>query len=238
MHPKKIHKTVKKTSINILCILIILLITGSVVTPMLYLGEVFFAGFQEGYTQKTALDNGEISETDIYNPSEVDLVDMYFKPDLSKLIHSTDSITFNNGKTYEMIHMRGTVIIPAENQGTNYSWIVNILYIICLVLYMLLLIQFIRFIVNINRGNIFDNKNVTRLRRFALYLISISVIKCINGLIEDNMLSTMHLHLDGYSLSTYWEMPWDTMLLGLLALLMAQVWSYGLQLKEEQSLTI
>ena len=134
--------------------------------------------------------------------------------------------------------MRGTVTVPKKDIVSDYSWAVNILYACCLVLYVLLLIQFIRFIVNINRGNIFDNKNVTRLRRFAFYLISISVIKCLGGLIEDCMLAKMNLNLDGYELSTYWEMPWDTMLLGLLALLMAQVWSYGLQLKEEQSLTI
>ena len=57
-------------------------------------------------------------------------------------------------------------------------------------------------------------------------------------MIEDYMLSNLSLNLDGYTISSYWELPWDTMLLGLLALLMAQVWSYGLQLKEDQALTI
>lgn len=228
----------KKTSINILCILIILLITGSVVSPMLYIGEVFLAGVKDGYEQKTAIDDGQMAEKDAYHPSDYNMVDLNFTPGMSTLLHSTDSITFNNGDKFQTIQSRSVLIVPKDKWEGDYNWCLNILYFACLVLYVLLLIQFIRFIININRGNIFDNKNVTRLRRFAWYLISISVLKCVAGLTEDHMLSKLSLQLDGYTLSSYWEMPWDTMLLGLLALLMAQVWSYGLQLKEDQSLTI
>ena len=228
----------KKTSINILCILIILLITVSVLTPMLYLGEVFFAGLKNGYEQQTSIDGGQLLEHDAYQPAEISMVDLNFKPDLATLIGSSDSITFKDGERFRIIQSRCLLIVPKEKWPENYNWCVNIIYLACLVLYVLLIVQFIRFIVNINRGNIFDSKNVTRLRRFACFLISISFLKCIGGLIEGHMFSKLSLHIDGYALSSYWEMPWDTMLLGLLALLMAQVWSYGLQLKEEQSLTI
>ena len=228
----------KKTSINILCILIILLITGSVLTPMLYLGEVFFAGLKDGYEQTSAVDNGNQTKTGAYDPYESNMVDLNFKPDVATLIHSSDSITFSNGEKYQIIQSRNVLVVPKHKWPANYNWCVDILYLGCLVLYVLLLVQFIRFIININKGNIFDSKNVSMLRRFAWYLISISVLKFAAGLIEDYMLSRLPLQLDGYTLSSYWEMPWDTMLLGLLALLMAQVWSYGLQLKEEQSLTI
>lgn len=205
---------------------------------MLYLGEIFFAGVKDGYEQKTAVDNGQIAEKDAYHPSEYNMVDLNFKPDVSTIIHSSDSITFNNGNKYQIIQSRSVMIVPKDRWEGNYNWCLDILYLGCLVLYVLLLIQFIRFIININRGNIFDSKNVMRLRRFAWYLISISVLKCVAGLTEDHMLSELSLKLDGYTLSSYWEMPWDTMLLGMLALLMAQVWSYGMQLKEDQSLTI
>lgn len=228
----------KKTSINILCILIILLITGSVVSPMLYLGEMFLAGVKDGYEQKTAIDNGRLSENEAYHPYEYNMVDLNFKPEMSTLMHSTDSITLNNGDRFQIIQSRSVMVVPKDKWEGDFNWCLNILYLACLVLYVLLLVQFIRFIVNINRGNIFDSKNVTRLRRFAWYLISISALKCIAGMIEDHMLSKLSLQLKGYTLSAYWEIPWDTMLLGLLALLMAQVWSYGLQLKEDQSLTI
>ena len=215
-----------------------MLITGSVLTPMLYLGEVFLAGINDGYEQGNNVENINLSDKKAYEPYETNMVDLNFKPEISTLMHSSDSITFNNGDKFQIIQSRSVLIVPKDKWIANYNWGVDILYLACLVLYVLLLVQFIRFIININRGNIFDSKNVTRLRRFAWYLISISVLKCAAGLIEDYMLSKLDLHIDGYSLSSYWEMPWDTMLLGLLALLMAQVWSYGLQLKEEQSLTI
>lgn len=205
---------------------------------MCYLGGAFFAGVKDGYNRKTAISNDEISQEQSANPTERNMVDISFEPNFSTMLHGTDSLTFTNGHTYQTIMTRSMIMVPKEKWSANYSWCVNVLYIICIVLYVLLLIQFIRFIININNGNIFDRKNVTRLRRFALYLISISVLKCIAGLIEDGMLSGLSLSLDGYTLSAYWEIPWDTMLLGLLALLMAQVWSYGLQLKEDQALTI
>lgn len=205
---------------------------------MLYLGNVFFAGIYEGYSQQSAIINGEMQESEAYDPSSFNMTDIYFKPHYSTILQATDSIEFNGGKTFLMLRDRETVLIPNSEYESDYSWAVNLMYVASLALYVLLLVQFIRFIVNINKGNIFDIKNVSRLRRFAWYLISISVLKCIAGMIEDYMLSNLSLNLDGYTLSSYWELPWDTMLLGLLALLMAQVWSYGLQLKEDQALTI
>lgn len=100
------------------------------------------------------------------------------------------------------------------------------------------MIEFIKFIININKGYIFDNKNVKRLKRFSYYLISISVLKCVAGVIEDCLFSQLGLEMDGYSISSYWLLPWGTLLLGLLSLLMAQVWSRGIEMKEEQELTI
>ncbi len=205
---------------------------------MCYLGEAFFAGMKDGYDQTTAVPINEKTQKTSTAPTERNMVDISFEPNFSTMLRGTDSLTFTNGERYQTIMTRSMIMVPKEKYSSGYSWGVNVLYITCLVLYVLLLVQFIRFIININNGNIFDKKNVTRLRRFALYLISISVLKCIAGLIEDSMLSGLSLSLEGYTLSAYWEIPWDTMLLGLLALLMAQVWSYGLQLKEDQALTI
>ena len=228
----------KKTSINILCILIILLITGSILTPVLYFSKFFYAGFKSGIEQTDDTDNGAAGDDNTYDPSEFNIADIYFEPDISTIISSNDSLVFENGEQYQTIISRATLMIPKDDWMSSYSWVVDVLYLACLVLYVQLLIQFIRFIININRGNIFVMKNVTRLRRFAWYLISISVLKCIAGTIEDYTLSALNLKITGYTMSAYWEMPWGTMLLGLLALLMAQIWSLGMQMKEEQELTI
>ncbi len=56
--------------------------------------------------------------------------------------------------------------------------------------------------------------------------------------IEDYMFSQLGFTIPGYQLSTFWTIPWGSLLMGLLAMLMAQIWSRGLEMKEEQELTI
>lgn len=202
---------------------------------MLYIGGAFFSGVKEGLT---TTDNGKKNLNIAPEDYDLHLIDVNFDPKWATIVGTADSITFDNGEKIKMIHLRGGLLVPDKKWEDNYYVVINVLNILCVLLYISLLIQFVRFIININKGNIFDQKNISRLRKFAWYLISISVIKCMAGIIDDFRLSKLSLELDGYSLSTYWEMPWDTMLLGLLALLMAQVWSYGLQLKEDQALTI
>lgn len=227
----------KKTSINILCVLIIVILAGSVLTPAYYLGSVFFMGVRHGFY-------GEMSETaettglpGSYDPSSTVPVDVSFQPDFETMIKGNEIIMFGDD-SYPTALTRATLMVPSEKWDNSLSWTAITLYVACFVLFILLLIQFIRFIVNINRGNIFVRGNVMRLRRFAWYLISIAVLKCIAGIIEDCMFSRLDIRLDGYTLSTYWTMPWGTLMLGLLALVMAQIWSRGLEMREEQDLTI
>ena len=65
-------------------------------------------------------------------------------------------------------------------------------------------------------------RNVTLLRRFAWYLLSIAIMKCIAGLIEDYMFSQLGFTIPGYQLSTFWSHPTEPLLMGLLAMLMAR----------------
>ncbi|MEZ3532679.1 MAG: DUF2975 domain-containing protein [Muribaculaceae bacterium] len=227
----------KKTSINILCIFIIAILASSVITPAYYICTVFISGVKSGYSQY----QGHISETaslDSYKPTQTVPVDLSFSPDIPTMLAGSDTITIGNSEHYPLTFTRATIHVPSEKWGESLSNVTILIYVACFVLFVLLMVQFIKFIININKGEIFVRRNVTLLRRFAWYLLSIAIMKCIAGLIEDYMFSQLGFTIPGYQLSTFWTIPWGSLLMGLLAMLMAQIWSRGLEMKEEQELTI
>jgi hypothetical protein len=66
----------------------------------------------------------------------------------------------------------------------------------------------------------------------------ISILQIAYGMTDQYSINAMHLEIDGYDLSSAWVMPWSTLLVGLVSLLMAKIWSTGLKMREEQELTI
>lgn len=228
----------KKTYINALCILIIVILAGSILAPAFYLGNAFLAGWTSGMDQ-SGVSSDELNKINDNNSLDAYVpIDICFNADLRTVISSQDSLMFDNGETYPLVLSRGTVMVPEEKWGMELSWLTLSLYILSFVLFVLLMIEFIKFIININKERIFVPKNVVRLRRFGWYLISIAGLRCAAGIIEDRMFSNLGLTLSGYDPSSYWAFPWGNLLIGLLALLMAQVWARGLEMKEENELTI
>lgn len=226
----------KKTSINILCILIILTIGCSIVAPAFKFSNIFISGFMAGWQQASSPieDMGNRMDA-IANSLPLDVA---FMPDIDTLMLGNDSITFSDGNRYPIIYDRASILVPDKEIPAYLSVTPTILYLACFVLFIFLAIEFIKFVVNINKGLIFDIKNVKRLKRFAYYLISITILKSAAGIIDDLTLSNFGLSIKGYSLTSCWSFPWATLILALLALLMAQVWGRGLEMKEEQELTI
>lgn len=225
-----------KISINLICALIIVILGASIAAPLFKIGNIFYAGFMEGFTSAGNGDSEIATELMAYEDSAP--VDIEFVPDIPTMLAGNDSIAIGTSAKYPVILDRASVLVPEKELSSPLSWTTTIFYIVSLVLFILLMIEFIKFIININKGVIFDEKNVKRLTRFSYYLISIAILRCAVGIIEDIMISNINLEFKGYTISAYWSIPWSTLLLGLLALLMAKVWSRGLDMEKEQELTI
>ncbi len=220
----------KKTSINLLCVLIIATIGLSLVMPVYYIGYSFGYGFAEG------IKNSEIP-TIASNPN-IKGYDMAFNPDIELFLHPVDSVRSVDGTSYPAVIQRAEVFVPTDSTITITSVGPLILYILSLIIGLIVLIAFIKFVYNINKGHIFEHKNVRLLRLVGILLIIMALCSTLSGLIDDHTLSHVGLELKGYSVSTYWTIPWSTVIIGLASLLMAQVWARGIDLKEEQALTI
>lgn len=227
----------KKYTVNLLCILIVGVLAASVLTPIYMFGKLFVAGFEAGYN---SVDQDVSQSADVagYNPEDFTMIDVAFQPDINNIMHPSDSIAFSDGHAYPVVLSRASMWVPANETGSSMKWATMILYAACLILFVIFIVQLVKFVININRGNIFVKENATRLYRLAWIMISISLLRIIAGSIDDFIFNNLNLQLNGYSLSTFWTIPWSSLLCGLLAMLIARVWSQGIELKEEQSLTI
>jgi hypothetical protein len=103
--------------------------------------------------------------------------------------------------------------------------------------YVLALVALIRFVVRINRSEIFVWRNVKLLRRLGVYLC-VSFIAFVGSAYMDCYAVSQSIALEGYDINWWVGLENTNLLLGLAALLIAEVFAIGLRLREEQELTI
>lgn len=127
-----------------------------------------------------------------------------------------------------VIHMEELVVLQLSRMLG--AWII----LICAVLSIM---QFVKFVRNINRADIFSWNNVKRLRKLGLYLLL--VFSC-NIIIEYmNIWQTSQaLSIPGYSFNWLHPLSESSLLLSVLAFIFAEIFAIGLRMKEEQDLTI
>lgn len=186
--------------------------------------EFFSSGFDAGY-------NGEEIEMNV--PVAVE-----FTPEISTLIAPKDSVIFQNGNKLPIVINKVSVMMPPEEGPIGlefYNAICSLLEIIILIP---LLWKFIRFIINIYRQEIFERKNVRLLRQFSWCFLIIAFLEVSVGIANAIYFSKLSFALKGYDLALGWHFPWSNLLLGFIGLLMAQVWARGINIQEEQALTI
>jgi hypothetical protein len=110
--------------------------------------------------------------------------------------------------------------------------------LIILAIVVVTIIKFIRLINNINRNKVFERCNVKLLRQLGILMLSLALVNIISGVYGEIIVARLPYELSGYTYSYYWQLPWGHILIGLVSLLMAQIWAKGIQMREEQELTI
>ena len=97
-------------------------------------------------------------------------------------------------------------------------------------------VLFIQLIVAINKSDIFNWKNVRRLRWLGVALLLNFISEAVPALMNDYELSSV-FSLSGYSMETSIDSVM-LVILGLVSLIVGEVFAIGLKMKEEQDLTI
>ena len=115
--------------------------------------------------------------------------------------------------------------------------VVNIIYVIIMLIgsYMLV-VNFIKILISVNRSVIFDWINVRRLRKIGAGLILVFIADAFMTIYE-SVFAIGQIKIASYSIimETFSE---NLLIEGMIAFIFAEIFAVGLRLKEEQDLTI
>ncbi len=218
--------TIVMKKINLLCVLILLLIFLSGLMSVYLIGYGFGKGFKAGYSMDSAEHGYSLVVLD---------------PDATTLITPTDSLTLSNGREVGFVPMSGMIDtsgcgVVSDSFATA---IVSGIFGIANLLFILLaIIAFMKYIVSINKSKIFVSRNARLLRKMGVYLLISAGCVLICGILSEISFGSLQADVTGYHLRAYWQIPWGNALLGLLGLLMSQIWHRGIVMKDEQEYTV
>lgn len=218
----------KKTSIYILAVIIIAVMIGSVIWP----------AAQFVVTSLDALEHDEPAQATEIPVEMGSPVVLDFNATTATLTQPTDSITLTNGETYPVVIQKALVIVPDANFPDWSAWLYGLCTLVNVVLMCILIWKFCVFILNIINQRIFVKGNVKLLNVISLLLFAMAIMDAISGFANEYCTSVLGLDSSSYSLSADWVFPWIYLLLGCVALLFTQVWARGIEIKEDQELTI
>ena len=215
-----------KRRLNILCLLVMLVFCYSVFESAYYFSNAFMAGFRVGMNAEH--DKEQLERT--HNMKSISL----FPDDFANL---KDSVyNEKSGKFVPAIYGK---LIVSVNTPINLwfkfaSMLCNFISIFTMIFSV---VFFFKLIVAINNSNIFSWKNVRRLRGLGAILILNFICDALPAYISAYELSGA-FSIPGYSLNLSGLVSKLTLTLGLVALIVGEIFAIGLRMKEEQDLTI
>lgn len=211
--------------------MIFIVILSSLVQPLYDFGYSFGQGLRAG------IEAAETNTTTILDNHSV--LSVEFLPKTDKIISNPDKLTLlNSDEDLNFIIEQGSIYVSDDCIPMWISLLETVMYLAMIVVFIILIVKFVKFINNINKNKVFEKINVKLLKQMGLILLSMSIIQIVLLFSSKFIVSTLSLEIEGYSISSSMDFPWTVTLIGLVALLMAQVWAKGIQMREEQELTI
>lgn len=220
-----------KRRLNILCVIVMLVLSYSVLETTYY----FFIGAKAGMDAVAEKGIGTMAHKKILNMKYINVV----PHDLSTLGSNFFLDSVYNEKSGSYVPATySTLIVSVDNHPTTGETIVEKgLIILQMLMYIWAIVLFIRLIVSINKSDIFNWRNVRRLRRLGVALIISFACTLLVAWLDCLSLNEV-FSLRGYELTFSDVVNTTTLVLGLCSLLVGEVFAIGLKMKEEQELTI
>lgn len=205
-----------KIRLNICCLLVLLLMGYSLVESLYY----FTVGLKAGADPDLVMQNLEF---------------LAVLPDDMTLL--TDSVYNVKSQSYVPATFSHLLVSVEKPHSVWLDLLRGVMGLTAAVCFLWAALLFIRLMVAINRQEIFCWSNVHRLRRIGV-LMSLGFLMCALQIYCSFRVQGEVFAMQGYSFSLREAIDLSNLLLGLVALIVAEVFALGLKLKEEQELTI
>lgn len=217
-----------KKRLNILCAIVLLVLGYSVLEMTYYVGMGIKLGLEKGLDDDVAAKEKEA----LNHLHAVQLM----PEDLGGAI-LVDSIY--NEKSGEYVPATfGQLLVSVDAHPGTVSRVISTLALMAnYVVVIWAVVLFIRLIVSINRSDIFNWKNVRRLRRLGIMLMLSFGCSFLTSFITFYNVKKV-FSVSGYQLNMTDMVEITSLVLGISALIVAEVFAIGLRMKEEQELTI
>ena len=227
-----------KKRLNLLCAIVLLVLGWSVIETGYYMIRGAGEGFRQGWNYAEA----EAKEKETGEPIPESLREMQhtqyvtlLPPILGDREGGLLPDSVYNERTQRYIPAAYSTLCVSVESGS--PWTRSLLGILILVANIWALVLFIRLVVSINRSYIFTWRNVRRLRRLGVLLVVAFACSWLSGWIELQAVRQA-LAIPHYELTMTDAVDRISLLLGLCALIVGEVFAIGLRMKEEQDLTI
>lgn len=201
---------------------------ASVCLPVYRFSVAFGYGLTAGFEDEGSGDDEQLSIP----------VNAVFVPTRKGYAVPSDSVAVAGEKHYPLIVTQGVVMVPEEKVPVS-AYVLSMMCTLCAMgITVALIIAFIRFIVSINRGQIFETHNVVRLAKIGWMLIVAGILEICSGVSQTFLVNAIGFVSEDYRIKAAWLAPFSELLLGLFALMLASIWKRGLEMQKEQELTI
>ena len=230
-----------KRRLNILCLIVLLLMGWSVLETAYYMAVGATTGFKAGWEYaKQQKENPQATKTpEMETIGQLQYMEhVHLSPKTFDMEHWLADSVYNARTQQYVPAMYAELMVSVPRIESTAMQIANtLLGLLKLAVSIWAIVLFIKWVVAVNRSDIFTWHNVRRLRRMGvLMLVSCAATWLVEYLTVHSVEQVFTL--PGYELSLAGTVPLSVLLLGLCSLIVAEVFAIGLRMKEEQDLTI
>lgn len=218
-----------KRRLNVICALVVLMFVVELCYDIIDASKSFAEGYKEGMQHSETGSTKGVA--DVSFPYDSYLVEFSSHKSGSK----ESILNAKTKKTVPFEPISGSISIL--NTNPLYSFFATIFRLVLIVFYVIAVVLFFKFIRNINKNVIFDLMNVCILRWMGVCFVCVFFSNILSSLIDyyglNQCFSSMNLDLHPYHLLATTEI-----LLGLTAFIVAEIFSIGIKMREEQEFTV
>ena len=220
-----------KKQLNLICVLIFFFVGLSLLPSIYLMGNAFVDGFSAGMSQAEKVHEQGVTNisAEVLSPLALNLWPKSLAATSDKLFNQRDQ------EWYPASQIKTLVWVKSKELGI--TQLGGLLTLISLIFIVKAIIQFYKLINAINHEVIFDWLNVRRLNRIGRNLL-ISFVLTQAYVLMNYWASIRLFELEGYEHNIGCDFQSMTLIMGLIALLVGRIFAIGLQMKEEQELTI